>query len=145
MAYIMDTNEEERAKVCCPTFPLVVIFTTSRLVILNFWVSANQGITVEVGRASFETEQRRFTILDAPVVFLIYCICWLYAFYRPKTLFLSELISKLWFLILWRCWTYFVTNLRGIKTMCQTWSVGHPRQISVSWYVNMSNSYCIIF
>ena len=71
----MDTNEEERAKVCCHTFPLVVIFTTSLLVILIFWVSANQGITVEVGRASFETEQRRFTILDAPVVFLIYCIC----------------------------------------------------------------------
>ncbi|KAG5604336.1 hypothetical protein H5410_025828 [Solanum commersonii] len=39
MAYIMDTNEEERVK----------------------------GITVEVGRASFEIETRRFTILDAPV------------------------------------------------------------------------------
>lgn len=38
MAYIMDTNEEERAK----------------------------GKTVEVGRAHFETTQRRFTILDAP-------------------------------------------------------------------------------
>lgn len=38
MAYIMDTNEEERAK----------------------------GITVEVGRAHFETAERRFTILDAP-------------------------------------------------------------------------------
>lgn len=38
MAYIMDTNEEERVK----------------------------GITVEVGRAKFETEQRRYTILDAP-------------------------------------------------------------------------------
>ncbi|MCO5579516.1 hypothetical protein L7F22_033371 [Adiantum nelumboides] len=38
MAYIMDTNEEERAK----------------------------GKTVEVGRAHFETAQRRFTILDAP-------------------------------------------------------------------------------
>ncbi|XP_010693065.2 uncharacterized protein LOC104906058 isoform X2 [Beta vulgaris subsp. vulgaris] len=38
MAYIMDTNEEERAK----------------------------GITVEVGRARFETETTRFTILDAP-------------------------------------------------------------------------------
>lgn len=38
MAYIMDTNEEERAK----------------------------GITVEVGRAHFETETTRFTILDAP-------------------------------------------------------------------------------
>ncbi|KAL6571703.1 hypothetical protein OROHE_003346 [Orobanche hederae] len=38
MAYIMDTNEEERAK----------------------------GKTVEVGRAHFETETRRFTILDAP-------------------------------------------------------------------------------
>ncbi|XP_017243077.1 uncharacterized protein LOC108215201 isoform X1 [Daucus carota subsp. sativus] len=38
MAYIMDTNEEER----------------------------NKGITVEVGRAHFETETTRFTILDAP-------------------------------------------------------------------------------
>lgn len=38
MAYIMDTNEEERAK----------------------------GKTVEVGRAHFETAQKRFTILDAP-------------------------------------------------------------------------------
>ncbi|KAG5522546.1 hypothetical protein RHGRI_034641 [Rhododendron griersonianum] len=38
MAYIMDTNEEERVK----------------------------GITVEVGRAQFETETTRFTILDAP-------------------------------------------------------------------------------
>ncbi|XP_050901994.1 uncharacterized protein LOC127108974 isoform X2 [Lathyrus oleraceus] len=38
MAYIMDTNEEERAK----------------------------GKTVEVGRAHFETETSRFTILDAP-------------------------------------------------------------------------------
>ncbi|XP_022766215.1 eukaryotic peptide chain release factor GTP-binding subunit ERF3A-like isoform X2 [Durio zibethinus] len=40
MAYIMDTNEEERVK----------------------------GITVEVGRARFETETTRFTILDAPVI-----------------------------------------------------------------------------
>ncbi|KAL6963102.1 hypothetical protein U1Q18_038071 [Sarracenia purpurea var. burkii] len=38
MAFIMDTNEEERAK----------------------------GKTVEVGRAHFETETSRFTILDAP-------------------------------------------------------------------------------
>ncbi|XP_054817466.1 uncharacterized protein LOC129317134 isoform X1 [Prosopis cineraria] len=38
MAYIMDTNEEERVK----------------------------GKTVEVGRAHFETEKSRFTILDAP-------------------------------------------------------------------------------
>lgn len=38
MAFIMDTNEEERAK----------------------------GKTVEVGRAHFETETTRFTILDAP-------------------------------------------------------------------------------
>ncbi|KAK1625965.1 hypothetical protein QYE76_000280 [Lolium multiflorum] len=38
MAYIMDTNEEERLK----------------------------GKTVEVGRAHFETENTRFTILDAP-------------------------------------------------------------------------------
>ncbi|KAK1928593.1 Eukaryotic peptide chain release factor GTP-binding subunit ERF3B [Phytophthora citrophthora] len=38
LAYIMDTGDEERAK----------------------------GITVEVGRAHFETETRRFTILDAP-------------------------------------------------------------------------------
>jgi peptide chain release factor subunit 3 len=38
MAYIMDTNEEERTK----------------------------GITVEVGRAKFETVDRRYTILDAP-------------------------------------------------------------------------------
>jgi peptide chain release factor subunit 3 len=38
LAYIMDTGEEERAK----------------------------GKTVEVGRAQFETENRRFTILDAP-------------------------------------------------------------------------------
>ncbi|KAJ4953345.1 hypothetical protein NE237_030177 [Protea cynaroides] len=38
MAYIMDTNEEEREK----------------------------GKTVEVGRAHFETETSRFTILDAP-------------------------------------------------------------------------------
>lgn len=38
MAYIMDTNEEERTK----------------------------GITVEVGRAYFETEKNRYTILDAP-------------------------------------------------------------------------------
>ncbi|CAN7035180.1 unnamed protein product [Brassica rapa subsp. trilocularis] len=38
MAYIMDTNEEERAK----------------------------GKTVEVGRAHFETKNTRFTLLDAP-------------------------------------------------------------------------------
>ena len=38
MAYIMDTNEEERAK----------------------------GKTVEVGRAHFTTEKKRYTILDAP-------------------------------------------------------------------------------
>jgi peptide chain release factor subunit 3 len=38
LAYIMDTNEEERSK----------------------------GITVEVGRAQFETQNRRYTILDAP-------------------------------------------------------------------------------
>ena len=38
MAYIMDTNEEERAK----------------------------GKTVEVGRAHFNTEKKRYTILDAP-------------------------------------------------------------------------------
>lgn len=38
LAYIMDTNDEEKAK----------------------------GKTVEVGRAHFETENRRFTILDAP-------------------------------------------------------------------------------
>jgi peptide chain release factor subunit 3 len=38
LAYIMDTNEEERAK----------------------------GKTVEVGTANFETEKKRFTILDAP-------------------------------------------------------------------------------
>jgi peptide chain release factor subunit 3 len=38
MAYLMDTIEEERAK----------------------------GITVEVGRAAFTTQRRRFTILDAP-------------------------------------------------------------------------------
>jgi Elongation factor Tu GTP binding domain len=38
MAYIMDTNEEERAK----------------------------GKTVEVGRAHFETAVKRYTILDAP-------------------------------------------------------------------------------
>jgi len=38
LAYIMDTNEEERAK----------------------------GKTVEVGRANFETEKKRYTILDAP-------------------------------------------------------------------------------
>ncbi|XP_010413550.1 PREDICTED: eukaryotic peptide chain release factor GTP-binding subunit ERF3A [Camelina sativa] len=38
MAYIMDTNEEERLK----------------------------GKTVEVGRAHFETQSTRFTILDAP-------------------------------------------------------------------------------
>ncbi|KAJ6744609.1 TRANSLATION FACTOR [Salix purpurea] len=40
MAYIMDTNEEERVK----------------------------GKTVEVGRAYFETETTRFTILDAPMM-----------------------------------------------------------------------------
>ena len=38
MAYIMDTNDEERAK----------------------------GKTVEVGRAHFETDKKRYTILDAP-------------------------------------------------------------------------------
>ncbi|WCJ42041.1 GTP binding Elongation factor Tu family protein [Euphorbia peplus] len=38
MAYIMDTNEEERDK----------------------------GVTIDVGRADFETETVRFTILDAP-------------------------------------------------------------------------------
>lgn len=38
MAYIMDTNEEERAK----------------------------GKTVEVGRAVFTTDKRRYTVLDAP-------------------------------------------------------------------------------
>ncbi|KAL1126419.1 hypothetical protein V6Z11_A13G110100 [Gossypium hirsutum] len=43
MAYIMDTNEEERVK----------------------------GKTVEVGSAHFETEITRFTILDAPGILCI--------------------------------------------------------------------------
>jgi len=38
LAYILDTNEEERAK----------------------------GKTVEVGRAHFATEKKRYTIMDAP-------------------------------------------------------------------------------
>ena len=38
LAYVMDINEEER----------------------------NKGKTIEVGRAHFETEKKRFTILDAP-------------------------------------------------------------------------------
>ena len=38
LAYVMDTNEEERAK----------------------------GKTVEVGRAHFETAKKRYTLLDAP-------------------------------------------------------------------------------
>ena len=38
LAYLMDTGEEER----------------------------NKGITIEVGRTAFETENRRYTILDAP-------------------------------------------------------------------------------
>ncbi|KAF7123194.1 hypothetical protein RHSIM_Rhsim12G0140200 [Rhododendron simsii] len=47
MAYIMDTNEEERVK----------------------------GITVEVGRAQFETETTRFTILDAPDIEQQFKLC----------------------------------------------------------------------
>lgn len=38
LAYIMDINEDERSK----------------------------GITVEVGKATFQTDNRRFTLLDAP-------------------------------------------------------------------------------
>lgn len=38
LSWALDTNEEER----------------------------NKGITVECGRANFETDKRRFTILDAP-------------------------------------------------------------------------------
>jgi peptide chain release factor subunit 3 len=51
LAYIMDTNDEERTKVCCLNF----------LTMLTI-----QGITVEVGRAHFNTEKKRYTILDAP-------------------------------------------------------------------------------
>lgn len=35
-----------------------------------------QGITVEVGRAHFETETTRFTILDAPVTFYPQFFLW---------------------------------------------------------------------
>lgn len=38
LAYLMDLNNEEREK----------------------------GVTVEMGRATFETEKKRFTVLDCP-------------------------------------------------------------------------------
>jgi peptide chain release factor subunit 3 len=57
----------------------------------------NQGITVEVGRASFETEQRRFTILDAPVFFLILDgSCFMVGLNSGPFSAISEFISNLW-------------------------------------------------
>ncbi|KAF2545025.1 hypothetical protein F2Q70_00020111 [Brassica cretica] len=60
MAYIMDTNEEERAKVL-PGVISVSLFAVNVSEMTEF-----TGKTVEVGRAHFETETTRFTILDAP-------------------------------------------------------------------------------
>ena len=70
MAYIMDTNEEERAKgktvevrsaletfsaPCCAAFEGGGTHYTEPTATLP-----------QVGRAHFETEKRRYTILDAP-------------------------------------------------------------------------------
>uniref|UniRef100_A0A453AI90 Tr-type G domain-containing protein n=1 Tax=Aegilops tauschii subsp. strangulata TaxID=200361 RepID=A0A453AI90_AEGTS len=65
MAYIMDTNEEERLKVSlhygCLMISVLKLYSSFTLSL-----ACVQGKTVEVGRAHFETENTRFTILDAP-------------------------------------------------------------------------------
>lgn len=53
LSWALDTSNEERAKVSG-------LFSKLKA---NY---SRQGITVECGRANFETEKRRFTILDAP-------------------------------------------------------------------------------
>ena len=65
MAYIMDTNEEERLKVSLSYARLTISALSS--IALTLFLACVQGKTVEVGRAYFETESTRFTILDAPV------------------------------------------------------------------------------
>lgn len=58
LSWALDTNTEERAKV-----------STSRLSFRGYLQSLTfilQGKTVECGRAFFETDKRRYTILDAP-------------------------------------------------------------------------------
>lgn len=47
-------------------------------VFFSLVVSDVQGKTVEVGRAHFETENTRFTILDAPVSFSIFSYYFLF-------------------------------------------------------------------
>ena len=72
LAYIMDTNEEERAKVGFVFLSFIHSFIHSinhNLLIHSLTLNIcfiSQGITVEVGRAYFETEHKRFTVLDAP-------------------------------------------------------------------------------
>jgi peptide chain release factor subunit 3 len=51
LSWALDTNAEERAKVRPLHYG---------------WFIYQKGKTVECGRAFFETEKRRFTILDAP-------------------------------------------------------------------------------
>lgn len=80
MAYIMDTNEEERVKVWVNLLikaKWFIVFDVFFCLLLIVWIWLAfiirvmwwqlQGKTVEVGRAHFETETTRFTILDAPV------------------------------------------------------------------------------
>ena len=83
LSWALDTNDEERAKVgssarilrwptdrvsssvlfARPSYPLVV---SAHRRIRSLYPYRKQGKTVECGRAYFETESRRFTILDAP-------------------------------------------------------------------------------
>jgi hypothetical protein len=48
---------------------MILFLSVFRLMIVLYIFLYVQGKTVEVGRAHFETEHTRFTILDAPVFF----------------------------------------------------------------------------
>ncbi len=77
LAYVMDTNEEERAKVCvlqwcwcwqrvfCTAMYICEI-VCDHVCLVACVIVCVQGKTVEVGRAHFATAAKRYTILDAP-------------------------------------------------------------------------------
>lgn len=63
LSWALDTNNEERAKVRKRIFwDRLPLLASSGL---NQWKNV-KGKTVECGRAYFETDKRRYTILDAP-------------------------------------------------------------------------------
>lgn len=64
LSWALDTNTEERAKVC--SNDIVSYYVVGRLTYFAYFCTLIQGKTVECGRAYFETDKRRYTILDAP-------------------------------------------------------------------------------